>query len=190
MPASLPTGSQPVSTVYTKAAWADSWTERPLAMALQLSDQAAPAHPSASILYRYGQAMLPEIGSRPADSALTTIGRGGLIGHYVKIEVDGLGDWYGVLIDSEDTRGGLLNGSIPTGMETYQAFGLTWFLDQIPLLKSKVKYPGGSWEIDRAIPFNGGTEPDADRHENASADHRHRVIALSWRPDRDVVNHG
>ena len=170
MPASLPTGSQPVSAVYTKAAWADSWTERPLAIALQLSDQAAPAHPSASILYRYGQAMLPEIGSRPADSALTTIGRGGLIGHYVKIEVDGLGDWYGVLIDSEDTRGGLLNGSIPTGMETYQAFGLTWFLDQIPLLKSKVKYPGGSWEIDRAIPFNGGTEPDSkDRRENKVA---------------------
>ncbi len=162
MPASLPTGSQPTSTVYTKAAWANAWTERPLAVAQQLSVQAAPSHPSAVIVYRYGQAMLPEIGSRPADSALTTISRGSLIGHYVKITVSGLGDWYGVIIDNTDRRDGLLNGSIPTGVETYQCFGLTWFLDQVPLMKSKVKYPGGSWEIGRCIPFNGGTEPQSD----------------------------
>ncbi len=161
MPASLPTASQPEVTVYTKVAWADSWTERPLAVAQQLSLQAAPSHPSATLWYRYGKGMLPEIGSRPADSALTTIARGNLLGHYVKISVSGLGDWYGIITDNTDQRAGVLPSSIPTGVEAYTAFGLTWLLDQVPLLKSKVKYPGGSWEIDRCIPFNGGTEPES-----------------------------
>ncbi len=170
MPITLPIGTQPTITVYTKAAWADSWTERPTIVAQQLSLQAAPGHPSATLWNRYGQGMLPAIGSRAADSALTTISRGGLIGHYVKITVTDLGDWYGVIIDTDDKRDGLLGGSIPTGVETYQAFGLSWFLDQVPVLKSKVKYPGGSWQIDRAIPFNGGTEPDAkDRRKNKVA---------------------
>jgi hypothetical protein len=158
MPASLPTASQPTTTVYTKTAWADAWVEQPLLGAIQLSMQAAPAHPSAVLWYRYGKGLLQEIGSRPADSTPATIARGGYLGKYVKISVSGLGDWYGVITDNSDTRKGELPTAVPSGVEQYTAFGLTWFLDQVPILKSKVKYSGGTQTIDRVIPFNGGTD--------------------------------
>jgi hypothetical protein len=166
MPVPLPSASQPVVTCYTKQAWADSWTEQPLLRAHSVSAQVAPGHASAMLSYRYGQAILPEIGSRPADSTPATITRGGLIGHYVKINVDTIGDWYGVLIDNTDNRLGK-SGSIIQGTERYTAFGLTWFLDQTPILKSKVKYTGGTWMIDRVIPFNGGTDGDARKNRIA-----------------------
>lgn len=164
MPITVPSASEPFVTCYTKVAWADSWTERPLLQALQISEQVAPAHPSAILAYRYGRAMLPEIGSRAADAALTTIARGSLTGHYVKIVIAGLGTWHGIIVDVSDNRAGVLGGTIPTGVEQYTAFGLTWFLDQVPILASKVKVQSGSVLIDRCIPFNGGT--DGTRRKN------------------------
>ena len=159
MTAALPSAAQPVTTVYTKTTWAGSWTEQPLLMAVSLTDQAAPAHPSAVLRYRYGKTIQPAIGSRGADSTPATIARGGFIGNYVKIHVTGLGIWYGVIVDNTDSRGGLLNAATISGIETYTAFGLTWFLDQCkPITQSLVKYSGGTLLIDRTIPFNGGTD--------------------------------
>ncbi len=163
MPITIPTASAPTVTCYTKAAWADSWTEQPLLWCDQLVEQVAPAHPSATLRYRYGKAIMPEIGSRPADSSLTTVARGSLIGKYVKIEVDGLGVWHGVIVDTDDRRAGELAGGVPSGVENYTAMGLAWFLDQVPILQSKVKNPAGTWMIDRVIAFNGGTDPDPSR---------------------------
>lgn len=158
MPIAIPSASAPVITCYTKAAWANSWTEQPLLWCDQLVEQVAPAHPSATLRYRYGKAIMPEIGSRPADSSLTTVARGSLIGKYVKIDVTGLGIWYGIIVNTDDQRAGELSGAVPSGVENYTAMGLTWLLDQVPILQSKVKTAAGTWFIDRVIPFNGGTD--------------------------------
>lgn len=168
MPIPVPTASAPVVTCYTKATWAGSWTEQPLLECLQLVEQVAPAHPSAVLRYRYGKALLPEIGSRPADAVLATVARGSLIGKYVKIDVTGLGIWYGVLVNTDDRRDGELTGNVPSGVETYTAMGMTWFLDQTPILQTKVKTLAGSWVIDRVIPFNGGTDPDPMRRNRVA----------------------
>lgn len=172
MPLSLPTASEPTITVSTKTAWAGAWVEQPLLTAVQLSMQAAPAHPSAVLAFRYGKGMLPAIGSRPEDAAPATIARGDFLGNYVRIEVTGLGTWYGVIIDNSDRRHGELPSAIPSGIETYTAMGLTWFLDQVPIFTSLVKYSSGAFSnathlIQRVIPFNGGTGADGDRDQSA-----------------------
>lgn len=163
MPVTIPTASEPTITVYTKTAWADSWVEQPLMVAESITMAAAPSHPMASLRYRYGRTIQPAIGSRPADSGLTTIGRPNFVGKYVRINISSIGDWYGVIQDSDDDRHGLLGGSVASGIFRYKAVGLTWFLDQVPILQSKVKTLAGSWMIDRVIPFNGGTDPDPRR---------------------------
>lgn len=158
MPVSLPSASEPTITCYTRLAWADSWTEQPLLKALQITEQVAPAHSSAMLSYRYGRAMLPAIGSRAEDSSLTTIARGSLTGYYLKIVISGLGTWHGLIVDVSDDRSGSLGGTIPSGTEQYTAFGLTWFLDQVPILQSKCRDASSTITIDRCIPFNGGTD--------------------------------
>lgn len=163
MPISVPSASSPTITVYTKTAWADSWTEQPLMIAHQVVENAAPSHGTAKLSYRYGKTIQPAIGSRPADSSMTTISRPSFVGKYVKITISSIGDWYGVIQDGDDDRHGLLGGSVESGVFHYNAVGLTWFLDQVPILQSKVKNAAGSWLIDRTIPFNGGTDPDPKR---------------------------
>jgi hypothetical protein len=146
-------------TVSTKTTWAGDWTEQPLLEALTISEQAAPGHGSATLRYRYGIAIAPEIGSRAADDVPTVIAPGNFSAYYVRIEVPDLGTWYGIIQDNSDTRHGLLGETTRSGVENYTAFGLTWLLDQAkPILQSKVKYSSGTWLIDRTIPFNGGTD--------------------------------
>jgi hypothetical protein len=106
--------------------------------------------------------MLPEIGSRGEDASPAAVARPGYIGHYVKVVIDGVFEWYGVIPDSDDNRQGLL-GSVPTGDVRYNAFGLTWLLEQAkPIRQTKVK-TGASTNsvINRAIPFNAGTGDQA-----------------------------
>lgn len=126
-------------------------------VAESLSMAAAPSHPVASLRYRYGQTIQPAIGSRPADSSLATVTRPSFVGKYVKINISTIGDWYGIIQDSDDDRHGLLGGTIESGVFRYKAYGLTWLLDQNPILQSRVKTPAGTWVIDRAIPFEGQT---------------------------------
>lgn len=167
MTITIPTASEPVTTCYTKAAWADAWTEQPLLQATFIADQTAPGHSSATLRYKYGKAMLPAIGSRAADSSLATIARGGLLNKYVKIVTSGLGTWWGYILDLTDGRAGALGGTVPKGVEQYTAFALTWFLDQVPILKTHVRAASSTLIIDRCIPFNGGT--DGQRRKNRVA---------------------
>jgi hypothetical protein len=164
MPVSLPSASENTTTCYTKTAWADSWTEQPLLQAISITDQVAPGHSSAMLRYRYGKAMLPAMGSRAEDTAIGTIARGGLIAKYVKIVVSGLGTWWGVIVDLTDARSGALGGTVSSGVEQYTAFALTWFLDQVPILKTHFRAASTTEIIDRCIPFNGGT--DGQRRAN------------------------
>lgn len=152
--------------VYTKTTWAGSWVEQPLFEATNIASQAAPGHSSAVLRWRYGKTIQPKIGTRPADKNLTTIARGAFLGSYVKIvldtdPVDPL-TWYGVIQDNSDNTFGRLDGTTPAGVETYTAFGLTWFLDQSKPITQSVVKQGATAEdnitIERAIPFNGGTD--------------------------------
>lgn len=169
MPASLPIAYESRPVVYTKTTWAGEWTEQPLLQALNVAVQAAPGHSSATLLWKYGATMQPAIGSRDADRYLTPISRGEFLGCYVRIEF--LGQvWWGIIQDVEDDNHGLIDGQIAKGVETYTAFGLTWFLDNgKPITQTKVKYVGGTHTIDRAIPFNGGTDGSSSRRKNCVA---------------------
>ena len=169
MPVSLPIAYESRPVVYTKTTWAGDWTEQPLLQALNVAVQAAPGHSSATLLWKYGATMQPEIGSRDEDRYLTPISRGDFLGNYVRIEF--LGQvWWGVIQDVEDDNHGLIDRQIPKGVETYTAFGLTWFLDNgKPITQTKVKYVGGTHTIDRAIPFNGGTDGSSTRRKNCVA---------------------
>lgn len=167
MAISVPTVSESRPIVYTKTTWAGAWTEQPLMQALTVAVQAAPGHSSATLLWKYGSTMQPPIGDRAADRDYTPIPRGDFLGNYVRIEF--LGQvWWGVFQDVEETEHGLIDGTTPSGVQLYTAFGLTWFLDNgKPITQSKVKYVGGTFTIDRAIPFNGGT--DGSRRKNSVA---------------------
>ncbi|MBL8815273.1 MAG: hypothetical protein JNL58_04530 [Planctomyces sp.] len=158
MPINLPTASNILTLVYTKATWAGSWVERSLMECLSIQDNAAPSHSSAVFRYRYGGLLMPAIGSRPEDTSAATEARPSLLGHYVKVVITGVAEWYGVIPESADNRRGLL-ATVPTGEVTYNAFGLTWLLDQAkPVRQSKVKTGTGTTVmINRGIPFNGGT---------------------------------
>lgn len=143
--------------VYTKTTWAGDWIEQPLLQAIGLTIAAAPSHSQATFLWKYGDAMLQAIGSRKPDDRLKPVPRGDFLGNYVRVQ---FGDqiWWGVIQDVSDARGGLINNKIPSGLQTYTAFGLTWFLDNCkPIRQSVVKNSSGSWTIDRVIPFNAGT---------------------------------
>ena len=143
--------------VYTKTTWAGDWIEQPLLQAIGLTIAAAPSHSQATFLWKYGDAMLQAIGSRKPDDRLKPVPRGDFLGNYVRVE---FGDqiWWGVIQDVSDARGGLIDNKIPSGLQTYTAFGLTWFLDNCkPIRQSVVKNSSGSWTIDRVIPFNAGT---------------------------------
>ncbi|RTL03733.1 hypothetical protein EKK58_12285 [Candidatus Dependentiae bacterium] len=167
MAITVPTVSESRPIVYTKTTWAGAWIAQPLMRALTVAVQAAPGHSSATLLWKYGSTKQPEIGDRAADKDYTSIPRGDFLGNYVRIEfLDQV--WWGVIQDVEDDNHGLIDGTIPKGVQLYTAFGLTWFLDNgKPITQSKVKYLGGTFTIDRAIPFNGGT--DGARRKNSVA---------------------
>lgn len=163
MTATLPTASMPTHLCYTRDNWADAWTETPLLRCDSLNDQAAPAHATAQLHYRYGQAILPEIGSRSADSSKASVAAGSLVGKYVKVTVTGLGSWYGIIVDLNDDRTGEIGTTIPSGVENYTAYGLTLLLEKSsPIRQSVVKTPSGTATIGIAIPFNAGTDGRRD----------------------------
>ena len=157
-----------VTTVSTKSTWAGTWTEQPFLEALAVNLPVAPSHGDCRLRYRYGKVIAPAIGSRAADNEVAVIPRPNLTGHYVKVEISSLGTFYGVIQDDVDPQHGFLNGTDASGVKSYIAFGLTWLLaNSKPILQSKVKYSGGTWIIDRAVPFNGGTDGRSERRRVA-----------------------
>jgi hypothetical protein len=153
-----PTASEPFALAYTKPRWQTAWTEAPLLEPCQRVDAAAPSHSTARFCFRFGQAMLPAIGSRQPDTAPATIPRPSLLGSFVRMDVDGLGPWYGVIPDNAENRAGVING-VALGEQMLTAYGLTWLLDHgRPVHQSRVILDGSPVTINRAIPFNGGTD--------------------------------
>lgn len=165
MPVSLPSASHPGHLCYVRAAWADSWTESPLLRCRSFGDQAAPAHATAQLDYRYGVAKLPALGSRAADTSAATIARSALLGYFVKVEVTGLGTWFGILVDVTDDRTGDIAGSTASGVAHYTAYGLTLLLEKAkPIRETIVKVSSGvDKTIGIAIPVNAGSDGRRDR---------------------------
>lgn len=174
----FPTAKHYGHLCYTKPTWAESWIEQPLLRCQVVSDQAAPAHARAQLTYRYGVANLPKIGSRPADVGKATIPRASLLGNYVKVvialdeDATETIDWYGVMTDTADDRKGDLDGTIPSGSESYTAYGLTLLLEKsFPVTRSLVKDTIDTRFVDIAIPFNGGYDGRQSRDRVASANY-------------------
>jgi hypothetical protein len=160
--------SDAFTTVSTRATWAGSWNEEPFLEALAVNLPVAPSHGDCRLRYRYGKVIAPAIGSRDADDVAAVIPRPNLVGYYVRVEISGVGTFYGVIQDDADQQHGFLNATDASGVKNYIAFGLTWLLaNSKPILQSKVKYSGGTWIIDRAVPFNGGTDGRSERRRVA-----------------------
>lgn len=159
MPATFPTAAEPSHLCYTRASLGDAWVENSLLECLRFNDLAGPAHSSAVLTYRYGSAMLPEIGARAADTAYATVSRPNLNGLYLKVEVAGVGDWFGIITESDDSQAADLAGTTPSGLVSLTAMGLTYLLDVQPLRTSRVlKDDGDTWDIGVAVPFNAGAD--------------------------------
>ena len=172
MPADLPTASHPGHVCYTRSSWADLWEETPLLRCVNFRDRAAPEHAAATFRYRYGPALLPAIGSRPADATKTAVPKPSLLGKYVKVvhNTDPVTTWYGVLTDVDRDQGGD-EDLAARGTESYVAYGLTHLLDVQPITTSWVVDDGVQILVDVVIPFNGGT----DGRSGGS----HRVFAIN-----------
>lgn len=193
----LPTASEVLTLCYTRAAWADTWDEQPLLECLSIQSNAAPSHSSATFRFRYGGLMMPEIGSRAEDATPTTEARPDLIGYYVKVVITGIAEWYGVIPDSADNRQGVL-ATVPTGEQHYNAFGLTWFLEQCKPITQTVHKTGTgtSQTINRAMPFNGGTDgknrknrvvwKNYDSTEKCFTDRFKTTAPLAWKASNAI----
>lgn len=197
MPIDLPTGTTPLTLVYTRENWADSWTEQSLLECLSIQSNVAPSHSSAVLRQRYGVCLMPEIGARPEDSTPATVTRPDILGHYVKVVITGVADWYGIIPDSSDNRIGVQAG-IEQGEVTFTAFGLTWLLENSkPIRQTKIKTgTGTSAMINRAIPFNGGTGDapkerrsrwrNYDSTEKCFTDYYRTASPLAWKAKHAV----
>ena len=164
----MPSAESPVHLVYTRQLWSQQWTLRPVLRATEINDACGPSHSTATLSARYGVGMLPEIGDRPRDTEPTTIPKANLRGHYCQIRVGNNAlIWTGILLDSSDRQTGDWQQSVPTGVETYTAFGLSILLDQTEPIRRT--YYSVNDSIGIAVPFNGGSDGRASRSRISTA---------------------
>lgn len=143
----------PQATVSTKAALsAGSWTEVADLWCARLVRGLAPTVDQAELVWEFGT--LDGVRVEPLN----------LIGSFVRIECDDPAlDWVGYVVeggverwqqesDGEDPPAQRLAG----GIETFTAVGLEWFLGRKLVVSDRVKTPGGTAVVDRAIGFNNG----------------------------------
>lgn len=127
-------------TIYTKQRWADPWVADATLDLLQVSWNAAPNIPTATIRYRYGRVL--EQGA----TVETTRTKKTWLGHYVKILAvcsDGNRVWHGFVDDLADEQGGLIPRTIPGdpptiaaeahGVQTLSCVGMIGALDRAPI---------------------------------------------------------
>lgn len=154
-----------LSVCHVRQRWADAWTELPLLEAIDVSDQVAPSHPTATFNYEYGSVKFPEIQSRLADTGWTTEPPPDLGNWYVRIAtVNWL--WYGVFLDAVNSRDGDLNlvPVVPSGTVEKTAYGLSVLLDRMSGIRRSKVTAADEW-IELALAFNAGLDgrPRDDR---------------------------
>lgn len=153
--------SHPPQTVAVRDSWSDEWQAVAYLYCNRFSLTVAPSVPEAELEYRYGE------GIQPGTSGFAVYEPQELVGKFVRIEVAGLGVWYGVILERFDERWGAAietdeNGDevrTPRGVERYVSVGLEDLLDRVTVRESIVADgEGGEKRVGRAIPFNGGSD--------------------------------
>lgn len=140
-------------TIWTKRRWADNWTSDPTLDLLQISWNAAPNIPTATIRYRYGRTV-----ERGAVSE-TTRTKKQWLGFYVKILVecsDGNRIWHGFVDDVADEQTGVIARAVPgdpptvaneaTGIQTFSCVGMIAALDRAPMERTYFRVSGQAFE--------------------------------------------
>ena len=170
--ATLITASDIGHLCYTKSTWAASWVERSLLVCRTLSDAVAPSHSTATLFQLYGrQQWTSAIGTRPKDTAETTVPKPNYLGHYVKVVTTNGLTWYGVIVETDDAQDGTLDG-VPTGRVSMTAMGLSFLLERAePINRSKFKTASGTDFIEQAIPFNAGSDGRLGRSRLATGNY-------------------
>lgn len=122
------------ATVFVRQRWGDVWQASDKLVCTSVNWSASPTVPTATLVYRYGQALERDgltINVRPKLS---------LAGWYVRIQVtcpDGLRVWHGFVDDIGDEPNGFVKrGSIldPVGTQTFSCVGMVAALDRSPIL--------------------------------------------------------
>ena len=146
----------PAHRVYTRAHWAHVWTEQPFLYARAASWTSSPDMPSAELEWRFG------VEKQPGAQDFATYTAKDLSDYYVKIEidqVDGVQNWYGIVTDWTEDRGGVLteDGSkVPCGRQSIRAVGLVHLWSRAFVTTSIVQsYPAGVEAVfRRGLTFN------------------------------------
>lgn len=127
------------ATVFIRQRWGDVWQASDKLVCTSVNWAASPTVPTATLVYRYGQALEQDgstINVRPKLS---------LPGWYVRIEVncpDGLRLWHGFIDDVGDEPNGFVKrGAIqdPVGTQTFSCVGMIAALDRSPILNCYFK---------------------------------------------------
>ncbi len=178
--------------VYTRANWADAWTEQPHLHCSVLRTGVGGQIDQASFQFEYGQMHY----SGEADPE--TVDCINLDRHFVKIRIElpnslPAGDlvglaWYGVIVHTVDRPLGVGNievleteagapleaeddedleiSSTKAGDQTFTAYGLEWLLTRVFIDKSVYESSGGSdVTIKTVLAFNSGTKRELDAHD-------------------------
>lgn len=173
-------GSHPPQAVYVRDNWGDAWGQPVQYLYCdRMTLTAAPTLPTAQLVYRYGEALQPGATSWAAYS------RQDLGGKYVRVQVAGLGDWFGVILDRDDDRWGAKIAADDTrtsrGVEHYTAVGLEDLLDRVTIRESIVSDgSGGEKTIARAIPFNGGSDNPVRKPADGANAHKNKGEKDTW----------
>lgn len=134
--------------VYTKARWADAWTENNKLICTDVNWAASPTISTATLRYRYGAVI--EIGATAETlrARLTNVN-----GYYVKIVVhctDGDRVWHGFVDDVADEIHGVVTRIIdetPTpeaaGVQTLSCVGMLAALDRCPINRTTFQVSAG-----------------------------------------------
>lgn len=176
--------------VYTRAAWADSWTERPDIACVQCVWNAAPDRSSATLVRDYGRTLTP---GGIATSDLTALS---LEGAFVLIEWDndesGINYWLGVIDGRADAPDGPTDGTIPaSGRQSFTAYGMERLLQVAPVLDTVWDDSGVSTRSGGATAFNAGGKPN--RSASVITDETYVFdfdpTAAEFWSTQDIINH-
>jgi len=155
--------------VEVRASWNDAWDEVPFLYYETMSFKCAPEISTAVLSHEFGRL------HRPGDAAFTETAPLDLLNYFVRITqetVDGTGAdrsivWHGVVVreSPRNVLGSLTPAgaaaSIPHGSQTFECFGLEWFLTRQRVTTSLVAdgdAPQKFRTIGRALPFNSADE--------------------------------